>query len=311
MRVENYISDLLYRYQCVTVPGFGAFLTNKKPAQIHKSTNAFYPPTKELSFNAQLVSNDGLLAKHIAGVEGKSYEEVLEKLESLVVSWKNLLERKEKLSIKNIGELWLNDEAKIQFRPSYHLNYLTSSFGLSSFVSPQITREVLKEEVEEIEEKTPILFTPEKRTQRPYLRYAAIGLIALSLGAAGFKVYKDQEQKHIQLVDQKAQEKVEKTIQEATFFDADPLSLPSITLDVKKEVLKYQIVAGAFRIEANADKKVAQLRDKGYDAQRIGKNRFGLHQVVYASFTDVDEALSYLRKVKRTESRDAWLLVSE
>ena len=34
MVLEHYISDLLYRYNCVVVPGFGAFLTQKNSAKI-------------------------------------------------------------------------------------------------------------------------------------------------------------------------------------------------------------------------------------------------------------------------------------
>jgi len=73
MQLENYISDLLYRYDCVTVPEFGAFLTNRVSAKVHASTNSFYPPKKVLSFNEQLKNNDGLLANYIAEVEKIPY----------------------------------------------------------------------------------------------------------------------------------------------------------------------------------------------------------------------------------------------
>ena len=69
MQLETYISDLLYRYECVTVPEFGAFLTQRVPAVINDATNAFYPPKKNLSFNEQIQKNDGLLARYIADVE--------------------------------------------------------------------------------------------------------------------------------------------------------------------------------------------------------------------------------------------------
>ncbi len=311
MRIENYISDLLYRYQCVIVPGLGAFLTQQKSSQLHSTTNAFYPPTKELSFNAQLTTNDGLLGNYISDIENIPYENVLENIQGIVASWKKLLEQKEKLVLKNVGELSLNNESNIQFTPSRHLNYLTSSFGLSSFVSSEITREVYKEEVIAIEENTPLLFTPERREPTPYLKYAAIAILTVSIGAFGFKFFKNQEQKQLELVNQKVQQQVEQTVQQATFFDTKPVVLPSITLDVKKEIKKYKIVAGAFRIKANADKKVSLLKNKGYNAQRIEKNKYGLHQVLYASFSDVNESLVYLRKIKATESSEAWLLVSE
>ena len=66
MQLETYISDLLYRYECVVIPDFGAFLTQPVSARIDESNFTFYPPKKELSFNEQLKNNDGLLAKYIA-----------------------------------------------------------------------------------------------------------------------------------------------------------------------------------------------------------------------------------------------------
>ena len=46
MQLEKHISELLYRYECVTVPGFGAFLTHYKSARLDVSQHAFYPPHK-------------------------------------------------------------------------------------------------------------------------------------------------------------------------------------------------------------------------------------------------------------------------
>ena len=46
MQLETYISDLLYRYDCITVPEFGAFLTSRVSAKVHDSTHTFYPPKK-------------------------------------------------------------------------------------------------------------------------------------------------------------------------------------------------------------------------------------------------------------------------
>lgn len=301
----------MYRYQCVTVPNFGAFLTNYKSAVVNTSGNAFYPPTKQISFNSQLTSNDGLLASYIAEAANVSYENALEAIAENVKQWQRSLTASDILVLDNVGELSLNAEGNILFQPSIQINYLTESFGLSSFVSPLISREVYKKEVEAIEEETPILFTPEKRASRPYLRYAAIALIAISLGVIGFKGYNQAQQKKQLLVEQEAQQTVEDSIQTATFFDTAPVELPSITLNLSRASNKYYVVAGAFRVEANADKKVGLLIKQGYDAQLIGVNKYGLHQVSYAGFADKYEALDYLRKIKRTVTREAWLLVQE
>ncbi len=308
MRLEKYITDLLYRYQCVTVPEFGAFLTQRKPAEIHESTQAFYPPSKTISFNEQLKSNDGLLAKHIADIQKIPYEKALKKIAKKVNQWKDTL-AVETLVLDNIGALSLNDEGNLQFQPAQSVNYLTASFGLSSFVMPKVQREVYKEEVEEIEEKAPILFTPEKREKRPYFRYAAVAAVVLTLvGTVGFNQFQQYKSEMEYVQAQEEQDHIENSVQQATF---DLGSLPSLELNVTKEIPNYHVVAGAFRIEANADKKVRQLRAKGYEAERIGKNRFGLHQVTYASFSDKYEALDALRRIKREETREAWLLVTK
>ena len=84
MQLEPYISDLLYRYECVTIPEFGSFLTQRVSATIHESTHAFYPPKKMLSFNEQIQKNDGLLAHYIADVEKIPLEEASKRIQKRV-----------------------------------------------------------------------------------------------------------------------------------------------------------------------------------------------------------------------------------
>ncbi len=315
MGLERYISELMYRYNCVVVPGFGAFLTEQKSAVIHESTNTFYPPVKTVSFNQQLLSNDGLLVSYAAETEGVSFEEMLIQVGEIVGEWKADLKKGNQLRLADIGTLWYSAEDKIQFQPSGNVNYLTSSFGMSSFVSAPVTREVLKEEVVQLEEKIPFAFTPEKRetlTLRPYLKYAAVALIALTLGVTGFQFYKSNVTNQ-QLARQEAEQQVSKRIQEATFFDAQPLELPTITLKTsKKETAEkaaermHHIIAGAFRYRTNADRKIEELKQKGFNPSYIGTNPFGLYLVAYDSFTDSNRALDALREIKLTQ-KDAWL----
>ncbi len=310
MQLEPYISDLLYRYECVTIPEFGSFLTRRVSATIHESTHTFYPPKKILSFNEQIQKNDGLLAHYIADVEKIPYEEATKKVQKRVKYLKSFLIEGETVDFHNIGSLSLNQEGKILFEPSYHLNYLTDAFGLSQFVSEDVKRETYKETVEEIEKVVPIAVTPERRKSRPYLKYAAVAIIALTIGGLGAsKFYVDNINEHNQLAQEQANEQLENKIQEATFVIDNPL--PAVTLNITKQSGNYHIIAGAFRIEENSDKKVSQLREQGFKARKIGVNKYGLHEVVYASYEDRLEALDALRTIKRTHNSDAWLLVKE
>lgn len=311
MTMEKYIQELLYRYNCVVVPEFGAFLAQMKSAVLHRSTNTFDPPTKILSFNHQLSSNDGLLVSYMANAENISYEEKLKQVQKETTAWKETLKEGKRLELENIGELWLNRAGKIQFQPHQKVNYLTSSFGLSPVVCTRVTREVLKEEVVQLEEKIPFMITPEERGRvafRPYLKYAAILLLAVATGLTGFRVYQDGLDNK-QLAQEDAQHQLTRNIQEATFFNSKPLELPALNLQVTvKPQGIHHVIAGAFRVQENADKKVRELRAQGYDAAYLGINKYGLHQVTYASFAEADEALSYLRNIKNTVSADAWLL---
>src|SRR5690606_31218180 len=138
MKIEHYISRLLYRHDCVSVPGFGAFLTEYQSAQLLEGSHGFYPPKKRLSFNAQLRHNDGILANHIALSENTTYEAAVAAVANEVAIWKNILEVNGRFTLKNIGELSLNADGNLEFSASDNINYLTQSFGLSAFVSPAV-----------------------------------------------------------------------------------------------------------------------------------------------------------------------------
>ena len=95
MKLSQYISDLLYRYECVTIPDFGAFLSKPISARIDNATSNFYPPQKQLSFNVQLKSNDGLLTSYISEIEKISYEKANYKIQKQVVQLKSRLKKGE------------------------------------------------------------------------------------------------------------------------------------------------------------------------------------------------------------------------
>jgi nucleoid DNA-binding protein len=308
MQLDIYIKDLLYRYECVIIPGFGAFLTQYHSARIEANNNVFYPPRKVITFNRQLQTNDGLLANYVASVENSSYETALQKIRNFTGELSLQLSTRAVVELKNIGEFCLNDENSVQFSPSNKENFSTSSFGLKTFSSSQISREVYKKPSKSEVNPSPFLFTPERRETIPYLKYAAIALIAISIsGLGGLKIYEGQVKNSNFVEKQKANTLLENQIQEATFVIENPL--PALNLTLPRQVGNYHIVAGAFRVEENATKKLNELLDKGYSAKAIGVNKYGLHMVVYNSYENRLDAYKNLREVKNSENKDAWLLV--
>ena len=137
--------------------------------------------------------------------------------------------------MQGIGDFELNKEGSVQFVPSSSENYDTASFGLIAFVSPEIAR-TAEQRVEGSREKetAPLLFEPGKRVGVPYMKYAAIGLIAIALSSiGGMKIYEGNVQKHNFTEKEKADLRVENDIQEATFIISDPL--PAMKISVPRE----------------------------------------------------------------------------
>ena len=308
MNIAPYIAQLLYRYQCVTVPGFGAFLTEIQSAQLIESSNSFFPPKKMISFNAYLKNNDGLLANHIAQAEKTSYEYAISAIQYEVFNWRKALQENGLFAIKNVGDFSLNADKNLIFTPYDQTNYLTNSFGLAPFVSPKVKRELFELKIEALEDENVIPLIPERRKITAYLKYAAIFVLGLGLtGALVYPIYQQQIANETILVEQSVQMKVQNKIQEATFFIENPI--PAVTLTVKDVKMSYHVVAGAFREEKNADKIFHQLSDQGYKARRIPQNKYGLFPVLYGSYATFPEAESAKQEIQKTGNPDAWILV--
>ncbi len=308
MKIENYIAQLLYRYQCVTVPGFGAFLTEIQSAQLVESSNSFFPPKKLISFNAYLKNNDGLLANHIAQTEKTSYEYAVSAIQYEVFNWKKTLQETGVFSIKNVGDFCLNADRNLIFTPFDQTNYLSSSFGLSPFVSPMVNREIFEQQLEALEENDTIQLVPEHKNKYAFLKYAAIFVLGLGLTATlGYPIYQNEIETQKIIVETAVQRQVQNKIQEATFFIESPI--PAVTLTVKEGKLPYHIMAGAFRDEANAQRVFEELSEKGYKAKRIERNKHGLYPVLYGSFPTYTEAEKLKNEIRAKENPQAWILI--
>jgi hypothetical protein len=321
MKIEKYISELLYRYQCVGVPGFGAFLCEWQSAQVIVAQNSFVPPKKVISFNSHIKNNDGLLANHIALQEKISYENALNKIQTQVVFWLEKLENKESLVLENIGEIFSNSEHNFVFKPNTAINYLTDSFGLAGFNSPEIVRaNQITSEVEPIveapvsidntvEEETPVIPLNGKNRTKNWMKYAAAVAIFASAGTYGYKMYFDYTiEQQTSIVEKTVQEKINQKLQEATFVIPNPINAVDLTLE-ETHTEKYHVVAGAFRSKQNAIKAMNDLISKGFEAHLLTENKYGLIPVAFGSFSNLTEAQNLKIQIKTKDSVDAWLLI--
>lgn len=186
MKIDPYISELLFGHDCVIVPDFGGFVGNYAPAQVDSFHHKFSPPYKQLSFNKSLTKNDGLLANHIAQEEGINYNQALEGIATYVNGQKALLGQGKPIGIDKVGTLYYDKQQTLHFQPDHSVNYLTGSFGLTSFHSPAIIRkelitetQIAKKIVRKPIDQPPVRQKPIRRVSKlvPYV-IAAVPLIA-------------------------------------------------------------------------------------------------------------------------------------
>jgi cell division septation protein DedD/nucleoid DNA-binding protein len=131
--ISEQIMELLFRHDCVIIPGFGAFIGNFFPARIDRKEGLFEPPSRKITFNRHLTGNDGLLIGHISSVTGVGYGEARD----IVNEWSGELRSRimsgHPVTIDHLGTFSLNYDHAIVFEPDLAINYLLTSYGLSAY----------------------------------------------------------------------------------------------------------------------------------------------------------------------------------
>jgi hypothetical protein len=326
MNHNKYISELLYEYDCVIIPGFGGFIGNYTPARIQTTYHTFFPPFKSLLFNANLKQNDGLLAVRVSQGEKISYSDALLSIGALVISWYKQINSGLTIEIDHVGKLYKDKEGNLQFEQNQEINFLPESYGLSSFISPAIIRQGVRRKLE----KKILRFAGSPAHNRPYiskaLKWAAllalpIGTAAL-LGISNFDKIKSLSVAYSGMLFSTSSPDVVKSapstmatlkpkqqvVKESQTLRESAKQEPAVVKTV--QVKPFAIIVGAFKFIENAEGLVSDLKSKGYDAAILGQTKTGLYRVSLSTFNDKNEAFEQLALVRSKEFSSAWLLVN-
>lgn len=315
MKLDKNISDLLFRYDCVIVPDFGGFIANYKPAKINSRTNTFSPPSKQISFNSNLVVNDGLLANQIAQNFKVSYNEALDSIEKCVQAYRIDLNSGKRVVVDKIGVLYLDSNKKVLFEPLNTVNYLADAFGLEKFHFP----------LAQAEEEKVISIQPKKRFIHPG-RVAAAIIIPLFIAGTWFAYqagvgsqYGNLQFSSLGFNTPAAIYDVRKpvvisennteTVDDAFVAIESKINEKPINniVEVPKAENKWFVIGGCFSEKSNANKFFKKLKRKGYDAVAI-ENYKSLEAIAYGGFAEENEARKFLVTVHSRGNKSAWLL---
>jgi len=327
MNIEQYISDLLYEHDCVIIPGLGGFIGNYTPARVNPVHHTFFPPCKSLLFNINLKQNDGLLANRIVQDKMIPYEEAMHFIRSFVNHCNSLLKEEKKIRLGNIGTLFMDNRGTLQFDQDKEVNYLMESYGLTSFISLPIQRHGIHKGLEKKISGYVIPSSGKKRSFTKSLKWAAFLALpfgaAVLLGITNFNKLKNIPVSYSGLlypaissvsIPVPSTEKVKTSIQPSGHLlvsASEESPVPEIrpTRIIPHEVTRlFGIIVGAFKIHDNAERLVADLRQKGHDASIFDETKTGLSRVSIQNFSNRDEALTSLAIIRAVEFPAAWLL---
>lgn len=310
MNINAQIKDLLFTYNRVLIPGFGAFNTEYIPAEINKNTNVIAPPTKKITFNPDQKNDDGLLVKYIIEKDGVDDIEARRRINSFIYEIRKIIKEKGYYLFKGIGKLFFN-KGKYTFEQYYKANFLLDSFGMTEITleSKENLPSNLKKAGKRKEYKPSARVYDRERTRKRIIIYtpiaAALIFLIVYIDMVSFNdeliypsEYKALQQEYKQSTVSNKTEKLLEKIDPAT-------DKREALLYTEKKINKYFIIAGSFKSIINAKEFASNLEEQGFSTQIINGD---LYRVSIGGFVSKNEAQNKLNKFKSAAIPSLWIL---
>ena len=122
--IEQAIKELLYEHDNVILPRLGGFTKQHKPAGFDYIQGKISPPSTALTFNENLVIDDGILVDYYQKKTGLPIDITKKHIAEYVDVSIATLNRKEVVSIPEVGRIMKDYEMKSKFI-SHQLNFNT------------------------------------------------------------------------------------------------------------------------------------------------------------------------------------------
>ncbi len=303
MDITAFIRELLFGHDCVIIPGFGGFVGNYSPARIDRSTDTFYPPVKQISFNRNLNHNDGLLVGRISSTSNMNYGDARNLVDEFVSEIRRKLEKGDKVVFDNIGSFINNHEGNLQFEPDKNVNYHLDAYGLESFQCLPLEGYDVRKRIIRSSEKDPV----RKASIRKILWRAAIIvpllslMVVVSLKTEIFKTRAEtttmnplvsaEFENNRKAVDESSTVEMPK-IEEKANPSSDEAKAPEVVpVPVASDIYTYYIIAGSFKSEENAVSQVNMLKEEGFIPEIITTGN-GFYRVCAMTCKDENTALT-------------------
>ncbi len=343
MDIAAHIGELVMEHECVIIPGLGAFLSNYSSAEIKAKQFQVYPPKSRLVFNAQLKTNDGLLAHYLAERLEISYKTSLALLDVFTsYCYRDLSEGKQ-IAFGDLGVLDLNDFKKLEFSPNNKLNFFADAYGLAPLPLKALQRKP-DFGLEAPIEKTNLKISPTRviSINRSALRKIAAILIPLAIFvAAGLYLPGRIQHKEIQETsvfsffssffqqENPVQNEFNRQAANSASYKNTEITAPAkeesngVKAEVSPEKVKsefivvepkteirgnFHIICGSFLEKERAKHFIDQLKVDGFSAYVAGQSPSGTYRVSLEAFDTEKEATAQLKWLRQQDFPQAWIL---
>lgn len=323
-RISQLIRQQLEHHRFVVVPEVGAFLLKREPARIDSTRNTILPPKDEVRFNARVTEDDGSIAAIYSKAEGLPYEEASKTIAQFSEKVKFFLETESKVVFPSLGELTKLPDGSLRFTESLELDAWPANFGLKPIGAIAKVKEPTR--IRTLVESGKKLPGDTKKLKR-VLSYAAVGLIAISLGglpltnehnrhiaalSIGSVFGKKVEKKYVprDFVPLETSAAYESPIKEVERSVVDSEAPKEVEAPIAKtesvQASKYFVIAGRFTSKTGADAFIHDLKSRGFGGLYVGEFD-GQHLVSYGEYASIEKAEGMRNSVK-LGNPDAWVL---
>ncbi|MBP3472110.1 MAG: SPOR domain-containing protein [Paraprevotella sp.] len=341
--LAQHIEALLLKHDCVVIPQFGGFVTQRVASVRAEDEDLFLPPFRTVGFNPKLQANDGLLISSFMTTYRIDEAEAKKMLNQKVLTLRQSLLENGLCDFEGIGLFSQNEDGEIQFSPYESGAVCPAYYGLDAFEFPLLkpcsnTTVTVADEAEEnhAEENNESHITI--RINKRWINYAATAVAAVLLfilfspTAENTGFDRQQMQMSTPLIPTALLQRL--STMEAAGMDtmAMEMAQPEITPENHKDipdtetvqpkattgqveqlteepVAGYAVVVVSSVTEKNAGQYVENLKKRGIEGARVYK-KGKMVRVIFDGFETEAAAYTQLNKLKHnyTDFETAWVL---
>jgi len=137
VRINEIIKDLLILNDSLVIEGFGIFETKYQPAQKNEIDGTMLPPTKSVSFNQKIKTDDSkILFKYLVEKGGLTEQDAQKQIEDFVSATDAKVKMKGEVEIKDLGIFYSDGNSNIAFKQIVTESLLLENYGMSNVTIP-------------------------------------------------------------------------------------------------------------------------------------------------------------------------------